>query len=170
MVKQITEGTPGNLQCQGRNRCQKADDQGCVRRNRCLVPVSGYYEWHVSERAALLLRASERLDTNDSRVVGAIARSGEKWDDCLHHAHYRQYHFVGSIHDRMPVVLQPETIGSWLLGDCRNGIAATRPGRCVEDGPVSKRVSEAGKRDDASLIDLSVATTRCASWHHLYCL
>jgi putative SOS response-associated peptidase YedK len=60
---------------------------------------------------------------------------------------------VGTVHDRMPVILEPEGIGSWLLGNAGTELLQPAPKDTLRVWPVSKRVSKPGSGDDASLIE-----------------
>ena len=57
------------------------------------------------------------------------------------------------IHDRMPVFLSPDSIGSWFDGS--GSIELLRPAshNVLQVWPVSKRVNRPGNGDVATLID-----------------
>jgi putative SOS response-associated peptidase YedK len=59
--------------------------------------------------------------------------------------------FVNAIHDRMPVILEPENFGPWLLNGGTELLKA--PEDALRMWPVSKRVSKPGNPDDATLIE-----------------
>jgi putative SOS response-associated peptidase YedK len=61
--------------------------------------------------------------------------------------------FVSAIHDRMPVILERESIESWLSGDARTELLKPAPEDALRMWPVSKRVSKPGNTDDATLIE-----------------
>jgi putative SOS response-associated peptidase YedK len=61
--------------------------------------------------------------------------------------------FTRTIHDRMPVILQPENIDPWLKGDAGTELLRPAPEDAIRMWPVSKRVSKPGNTDDASLIE-----------------
>ena len=62
--------------------------------------------------------------------------------------------FVAEVHDRMPVVLEPDQFEPWLSGNA--GIELLKPAAndVLQRWPVSKRVnSSRASDDDATLID-----------------
>jgi putative SOS response-associated peptidase YedK len=64
--------------------------------------------------------------------------------------------FVGELHDRMPVILEPKDFAQWEHGDPQDAAELMKP--CREDmlqkWPVSKRInSSRAPADDASLIE-----------------
>ncbi len=62
--------------------------------------------------------------------------------------------FVAEVHDRMPVLLQPQQFDHWLSGDM--GVEELKPAAndTLQRWPVSKRVnSSKADKDDATLIE-----------------
>ena len=61
--------------------------------------------------------------------------------------------FVSAIHDRMPVILEPDSIGPWLSGSAGTDVLRPAPEDALRMWPVSKRVNKVGNADDPSLIE-----------------
>ncbi|WP_378943513.1 SOS response-associated peptidase [Mesorhizobium sp. ANAO-SY3R2] len=99
---------------------EKASFRNAMRHRRALVPVSGFYEWKklpgnrrqpywLRPRKGGLVALAGLLETwaepGGSEIdTAAILTTGASAD-------------IMHIHDRMPVVIQPEDFGRWL--DCR---------------------------------------------------
>jgi len=62
--------------------------------------------------------------------------------------------FVVQVHDRMPVILEPQNFAAWEQGDSKNAATLMRPaGDVLQAWPVSRGVnSSRAADDDASLI------------------
>ena len=62
--------------------------------------------------------------------------------------------FVSQIHERMPVILEPDQFKSWLSGEAGLEILKPAAERLLVKQPVSKRVnSSRADGDDATLIE-----------------
>ena len=87
------------------------------RRKRCLVPVDSFYEW----RREGSIRQPFRIHRPDGRPF-ALAGVWDGWHDPETEEVVRSFSIVTTgpnevtapIHDRMPVVLTPETWDRWL--------------------------------------------------------
>jgi putative SOS response-associated peptidase YedK len=61
---------------------------------------------------------------------------------------------VGELHDRMPVILEPEQFEAWLTGATGLDILKPAANNVLQCWPVSRRVnSSRAPDDDASLIE-----------------
>lgn len=108
---------------------EKAAFRAAMKYRRVLVPASGFYEW---KRAPKGSREKPRAYWVHPRNGGLVAFAGlmETWHSpdgseidtaaILTIAANREF---ASIHDRMPLVIQPENFMRWL--DCRAGDAKT---------------------------------------------
>lgn len=62
--------------------------------------------------------------------------------------------FTAQVHDRMPVLLQPETFDVWLSGKAGEEVLRPAQENMLRRWPVSRRVNSSRTSDeDASLID-----------------
>jgi putative SOS response-associated peptidase YedK len=101
-------------------------------RQRCLIPTSGFYEWEKDGRA--------RLPWIFARSDGAplvFAGLWDRWQDPVDHTVIESCavltttanRMLGRIHDRMPVILDPEDAARWLDPDisAEDAISLMRP-------------------------------------------
>jgi putative SOS response-associated peptidase YedK len=128
------------------------------KRKRCVIPISGYYEWQdtpggkqpwyfTARDGSPLLTAAGLWDEWKDRHTGERLKSctiivGEPND------------FAADIHDRMPVFLTQDQFAPWLSGEA--GAEYLRPASndYLQRWPVSKRVnSSKADSDDATLVE-----------------
>ena len=85
-----------------------------LHKQRCIVPVSGYYEWRKSDKAAF------RFTVGDEAVFG-LAGLWDAWKSP--EGHWLQSFTIITtdpstiaepIHNRMPAILQPQDYAEWL--------------------------------------------------------
>lgn len=135
---------------------------------RCLVPMSGYYEWQAATVAGKSVRQPWYLHPSAGGLV-ATAGIYEWWrDDSLPTDHPAAWLVscaiittsaaddVGHLHDRMPVLLQPEHYDLWLTGDAGDAefllhAQVEQLGGLLSARPVSRRVNRVGE-EGADLI------------------
>ncbi len=95
---------------------EKPAFKASFRRKRCIIPADGYYEWQKDGKLKMLWRI-----VLPSRGLFGLAGLWDAWqapDGNLVHTFTiltaEPVDSVRSIHDRMPVVLQPENEQLWL--------------------------------------------------------
>jgi putative SOS response-associated peptidase YedK len=125
-----------------------------VRERRCIVPLSGFYEWKRAGKA----RQPFNVRRKDGKVFGVAGlwdrlESGEveSLESCLVLTTAANG-VVAPIHDRMPVILDPAEYGAWLDPAPRSGrelIAGLRltPENALESYTVSPLVNRPGVED-----------------------
>jgi putative SOS response-associated peptidase YedK len=125
------------------------------RRNRCIIPASGYYEWRTMSDGKQPYYITPR---NDS--ILSFAGLWDEWDRVNNETVTSctiiitdANSFTRTIHDRMPVILEREKVGAWLSGEAGTELLRPAPDDLLRMWPVSKRVSKPGNTDDASLIE-----------------
>jgi putative SOS response-associated peptidase YedK len=121
---------------------------------RCLIPASGFYEWDKIGKS----RQPYYISRSDGQPI-AFAGLWEKWID-------RQIgeaiesctilttsanQTVGRIHDRMPVILEPDDYGLWLDHKVQHGEELSDLFRPAAENilrivPVSTYVNKAGRQ------------------------
>lgn len=142
---------------------EKAAFRTALERRRCIVPVDGFYEWQT-------MPGRKKQPFYISAVSGgrlALAGLWESWRDrtdpdaeWLHTCTIittRANATMASLHDRMPVILDPEVWDRWLDREVTDGTEfdawlTPAPDALLTMHPVSPRVNSA-QFDDASLIE-----------------
>jgi putative SOS response-associated peptidase YedK len=125
---------------------------------RCLMPVSGYYEWQdtpggkqpyyfTTRDGSPILTAAGLWDEWKNR------ETGERTKSCAMII-TEPNAFVAEVHDRMPVLLQPDQLDHWLSGNMTVEELKPAPNDYLQRWAVSKRVnSSKADKDDATLIE-----------------
>jgi putative SOS response-associated peptidase YedK len=128
-------------------------------RRRCLIPLSGYYEWLTTPEGKQPYYFTRR----DRRII-TVAGVHDGWIDpnsreCLRSCSMvvtNANRFVLGIHDRMPVILESKDFEPWERGNAKDAAALMKPAcdEFLEMRPVSKRVnSSRADARDATLIE-----------------
>ena len=129
-----------------------------VRERRCIVPLTGFYEWKRSGK----VRQPFNVRRKDGRVFGVAGlwerlESGDlkPLESCLVLTTAANG-LVSPIHDRMPVILDPGSYRRWLdpadseVPDLIKGLKLI-PEEALETYPVSLLVNRAGVEDPRCL-------------------
>mgnify|MGYP000846753102 FL=1 len=103
----------------------KASFRAAMRHRRILVPASGFYEWHRPPKESGEKSQAYWIKPRQGKIV-AFAGLMETWSsadgsevDTGAILTVGSNRTIGRIHDRMPVVIQPEDFERWL--DCKTG-------------------------------------------------
>ena len=126
------------------------------RRNRCIIPASGYYEWQAVGKE----KQPHYFTAKDSPIL-FIAGIWEEWTDrsgtplrsCAMLI-TEPNALTAQVHDRMPVLLRPEQFTDWLT--CKLGKEALLPASddMLQRWAVSKRLNSSRAYDgDTTLLD-----------------
>jgi putative SOS response-associated peptidase YedK len=120
--------------------------------NRCLIPASGFYEWRPSDRQSFYFEMANGQPLTFAGIwkqVGSLLQAtvittNPKAD-------------MGGIHDRMPVILSPDTWSNWLsstpLSDSlRRSLLTPSPDGTLSRWPVGRGVGSI-RNDYPSLLD-----------------
>jgi putative SOS response-associated peptidase YedK len=128
------------------------------KRSRCLIPMSGYYEWQNTPGGKQPWYFTARDDS-------ALLTAAGLWDEWKNHETGERLksctmvvtepnEFAAEIHDRMPVFLTEEQFAPWLSGEAAVEYLKPAPNDYLQRWPVSKRVnSSKADADDPTLID-----------------
>jgi putative SOS response-associated peptidase YedK len=125
---------------------------------RCLMPVSGYFEWQDTPTGKQPWYFTARDNSPVLTVAGLWDQwknkeTGERIKSCAMII-TEPNAFVAEVHDRMPVLLKPEQFEPWLSGTMGVDGLKPAPNDYLQRWPVSKRVnSSKADKDDASLIE-----------------
>lgn len=136
---------------------EKPAYRGAFRHRRCVVPMSGFYEWKQTSGG----KQPWYVTRADGKPM-ACAGLWEYWEGAGDHAletftviTTAPNAFMQTLHDRMPVVLEPADIGAWLDGsDAASSARLLAPAAegVLRGHAVSKRVGNV-RINDASLVD-----------------
>jgi putative SOS response-associated peptidase YedK len=100
---------------------EKPSFRHAIKKNRCIVPVSGFYEWsrlggekkpfyiHMADKSAMAMAGIWEYWKGPEGPIESfsiLTTSANK--------------VVGQLHDRMPVILRPEDYGMWLDASLQN--------------------------------------------------
>jgi putative SOS response-associated peptidase YedK len=129
-----------------------------LRDRRCIVPMTGFYEWKKAGKA----RQPYNVRRKDGAVFGVAGlwerlEGGElePLESCLVLT-MAANGVVDPIHDRMPVILDPASYGSWLAPTPREASELVKgldvlSEDSLESYPVSALVNRAGVEDPRCL-------------------
>ena len=118
--KSPTDG-PLLINARSETVAEKPAFRAAVRERRCLVPVSGFYEWHRTKEAKLPWYASRSDGT--PLVLGGIWQDwGEDGLPTLAILTTAANSAMAPIHDRLPLVIEQDDWGLWL-GEKGHGAA-----------------------------------------------
>jgi putative SOS response-associated peptidase YedK len=132
--------------------------RSAFKRKRCLIPVSGYYEWEDRPGG----KQPWYFTASDGSQALTIAGLWDEWKDpetdklrisCTMII-TEPNKFVAEVHDRMPVLLTEKQFDPWLSGAAGLEYLKPAPNDFLQKWPVSKRVnSSRADDDDPTLIE-----------------
>jgi len=127
-------------------------------RTRCLIPISGYYEWQDTPGG----KQPWYFTARDGSPALTVAGLWDEWKDretgqllksCTMII-TQPNDFVAEVHDRMPVLLEERQFEPWLRGEAGLEYLKPPPNDFLQKWPVSKRVnSSRADADDSTLIE-----------------
>jgi putative SOS response-associated peptidase YedK len=135
------------------------------KRNRCLIPVSGFYEWY--HRPGKPKKEPPQpyyfTDANGSPAL-TIAGIFDSWRDPENDGREllscsmmttEPNARVAKVHDRQVVTLRPDQFSSWLDGTAGTEALVPAPEDAIRYWPVSTRINsvKTAQRDDRTLIE-----------------
>lgn len=138
---------------------QKPMFRSAFKRNRCLIPVSGYYEWMEMPDGKQPYYFS-RKDGLPITIAGiwdewTDKESGKSLKSCSM-VITEPNKFAAEVHDRMPVIIEQKDFEKWQVADVKELSALMKPAseKILQKWPVSRRVnSSRTDGDDPSLIE-----------------
>ena len=128
------------------------------KRTRCLIPMSGYYEWQDTPSG----KQPWYLTARDGSPILTAAGLWDEWKDRETGERLKSCtmiitepnDFPAEIHDRMPAFLTEGQFAPWLSGQAGAGMLKPAPNDFLQRWPVSKRVnSSKADAEDATLIE-----------------
>src|SRR5262245_4626 len=128
------------------------------KRSRCLIPISGYYEWQTTPEG----KQPWYFTVADGSPLLTVAGLWEEWKNRETGERLKSCamivgqpnEFAADIHDRMPVLLTEDQFAPWLSGEAGAELLKPVPNDFLQRWPVSKRVnSSKADADDVTLVD-----------------
>jgi putative SOS response-associated peptidase YedK len=128
------------------------------KRARCLIPVSGYYEWQDTPSG----KQPYYFTAQDGSPALTISGIWDEWRDKANGETLKSCtmiitepnSFVAEVHDRMPVPLAEKHFEPWLSGKAGLELLKPAPNDLLQKWPVSKGVnSSRASDDDPTLIE-----------------
>lgn len=144
----------------GETVAEKPSFRAAYRRRRCIVPASGFYEWQAVEGSPRKQPWYISLLDGKPMAMGGLWESWTAADGNL----VRTFcvittgpnEIMAPIHDRMPVLLPPDTWATWLSPDSDLAriapMIAPLPALQMQAWPVSRKVSNA-REDSSDLVE-----------------
>jgi putative SOS response-associated peptidase YedK len=132
--------------------------RSAFKRNRCLIPVSGYYEWQDTPSG----KQPWYFTAADGSPALTIAGLWEEWRDKASGITLKSCtmiitepnKFVADVHDRMPALLTEKQFEPSLSAEAGEELLKPAPEDYLQRWPVSKRVNNSRAPDeDPTLID-----------------
>jgi len=138
---------------------EKATWKGSLNKMRCIVPVSGFYEWRSGPGKSKQAYAIKRRDGKPMLLAGLWA-----FNDKVDPDNPRTFTIItcpanktmGAVHDRMPVILDPDDVERWIgpesWGEGHRALLKSCPDEWLTAYPVSNDVGSV-RNNYAELID-----------------
>lgn len=156
------DATIGNklVNARGETIAEKPSFRSAFKRRRCLIPASGFYEWKTEAGKKypwyVSLKSGEPM---------AFAGLWETWHPegeeaiescCIITTDANS--LMARIHDRMPVILNPDQWPIWLSqqeqqSDKLLPLVRAHDSKSMQAWPVTRELNKVGQRDDAGLAE-----------------
>ena len=155
------KSVPATFNARAETVAQKPMFRDAFKKRRCIIPASGFFEWtgDKGEKVPHLFTAG------DGSPILAFAGLWDRWTDPASGDEVMSATIIVSgasawmtpYHDRMPVLLAPESFDGWLDGSL--GPEALQPAAesALREWIVSSRVNRTGHGDDDPTIVEPVA-------------
>ena len=149
--------TPATFNARAETATSKPTFRDAFKRKRCLIPASGYYEWHATPTGKQPYYYTAR-DGSSLTIAGLW----DGWKDTETGLPLMSCSFIitgtnelaGKIHNRMPVLLQPKDFDGWLAGTAGTELLRPAPDDYLQNWTVSRRVNRSrAPSDDPTLIE-----------------
>lgn len=143
-------------------RCETVAEKPAFRtafkRQRCVVPASGFFEWTGEPRHRV-----PHAITIEGRPIVAFAGLWDSWKDAAGRP-VETYtiittpanRFMAGMHDRMPAILEPADLDAWMTGSPEDASKLIRPyaDEAMREREVTRALnSSTFESDDALTID-----------------
>jgi putative SOS response-associated peptidase YedK len=155
--KKRAKDVPATFNARAESVAERPMFRSAFKYRRCLIPASGYYEWHDTPAGKQPYYFTRRDD-----LPITIAGLWDEWKDIETGEPVKSCtmiitdanDFVRDVHDRMPVILEGEHFDAWLTGEAGSELLKPAADNVLRRSPVSKRVNSSRASDeDATLTD-----------------
>lgn len=148
---------PATFNARAETVAEKPMFRDAFRRRRCLIPISGYFEW--------VTAPDGKQPFYVSRADGAPLSVAGLWDEWVDPESRQPLRsctmivtaandFTRPVHDRMPAILEPDSFAPWLSGAAGPELLRPAANDVLRLWPVSRRVNAArAPGDDPTLIE-----------------
>lgn len=155
--KKTLKELPATFNARAETVAEKPMFRAAFKRNRCIIPASGYYEWTMTADGK---KQPHYFTRRDGEII-SIAGLWEEWNNPETGQPLRSCtmiigaanNFVSPLHDRMPIILEREQFASWLTATA--GVEELKSARddLLQERAVSTRVnSSRADENDVTLI------------------
>jgi putative SOS response-associated peptidase YedK len=149
--KKTAKETPSTFNARAETVAEKPMFRSAFKRNRCLIPASGYYEWQKTPTGKQPYYYTAR-DGSPLTIAGLWdewkdIETGEPLKSCTMIV-TNANKLTSQIHDRMPVLLQPNNFDRWLDGRAGTELLKPAPDDNLQVWRVSRRVNSSRATDD----------------------
>jgi len=153
-AKDISIGTR-MINARSESAASKPGFRGAMKYRRCIVPVSGFYEWKHPPAGTKGKKVPHHIKVSGVEAFG-LAGLWESWQDPAGNEletctvlTCAPNEMMADLHDRMPVILDPKDYARWLSPNQQDAGAASAllrpyPAEKMEAWPVSTYVNKAG--------------------------
>ena len=135
---------------------EKPSFRNLVPRQRCIIPMTGYYEWLTAKEAKRKIPFF--ISRTDGMPVAAAGlydapddESGGYPRACIITVAANQR--LSEVHDRMPAVLEGDALVAWLEGDLPEALSVLRPApdSSLRAYEVSTKVNSVRNNDESNV-------------------
>lgn len=148
------EELPATFNARAETVATKPMFRAAFKRNRCVIPASGYYEWkptrdgkqpyYISARDGSILSFAGLWDEWHDIEIGETIKS------CVIIV-TESNAFARPVHERMPAIL--ERFEPWLAGSAGLEALTPAPEGMLQMWPVSRKVNRVGNDTDRTLVE-----------------
>ena len=131
---------------------EKPSFRDAYRKRRCLIPISGFYEWNESKQPFWITSTNSGFLSLAGLWESWISSNGEEIKTCAILT-TKANKDLSEIHSRMPVILSDSNIKNWLTYGKTNlsilsGIVSVPTDEAITKWQISKKVNSVSNDED----------------------
>jgi putative SOS response-associated peptidase YedK len=162
-----SSGSAGMINARSETAATKPAFRCALKLRRCLIPADGFYEWKRNGKE----KQPYCFEVNDGQLF-AFAGIWERWKDpggqtleTCSILTTTPNAVTAAVHDRMPVILEPDNYDLWLdpgMKDANDACEMLKPydARLMRSFPVSNRVNHAGNDGEECSTPIKLAQSQ----------